>query len=54
MSVITAKQRIEREKGARAERRAILAEIRSLLKCYGKDLVLTNLAQSIAARDKHS
>ena len=48
----TAIQNIERAKGAAAERRAILAEIRSILKLYGKDAILQILIDKIKEREQ--
>jgi len=47
----TALQNIEREKGARQERRAIIAEIRAILELYPKDLILLTLLDKIKDRD---
>jgi hypothetical protein len=47
----TALQNIERAKGAAQERRAIMAEIRSILKIYKRDLVLESLLDWIKARE---
>ena len=48
----TAIQNIERAKGASAERRVIMADIRRILKLYGgKDVVLQNLLDTIQKRE---
>lgn len=48
----TALQNIERAKGAAAERKAIAAEVRALLKLYKGDLVLKLLLDTIKERDR--
>ena len=49
---MTAIQHIERGKGASAERRVIMADIRRILKLYGgKDVVLQNLLDTIQKRE---
>ena len=49
----TAIQNIERAKGASAERRVIMADIRRILKLYGgKDVVLQNLLDTIQEREE--
>ena len=49
----TAKQNIERAKGAAAERRWLRAEIKAIIKLYGgKDVVLETVLQKLAERDK--
>ena len=47
----SAKQNIERAKGAKAERRWLAAQIRALIKLYGKDLMLSLLLADIKERD---
>ena len=46
----TAKQNVERAKGAAEERRWMAAKIRELLRLYGKDLVLRALLDEIKER----
>lgn len=47
----SAKQNIERAKGAAQERKAIAAEVRRLIKIYKFDLLLSNLLDWIKRRD---
>lgn len=46
----TALQNIEREKGAKRERKEIAAEVRALLKLYPRDVVLQVLLEKIKER----
>lgn len=54
MPILTAKQNIERAKGAAAERRWLAAEVRALLKLYSGDVVLEVLLDKIKEREKSS
>lgn len=49
---LTANQRIEREKGAKAEREAIPAEVNRLWRFYMHDLIIEGLRDWIKARGK--
>ena len=50
----TAKQNIERARGAAAELRWMAASIRSLLKLYGSDTILRLLLQEVTTRLKET
>ena len=55
MPILTAKQEIERAKGAAAERRWLMARIREINKVYGgKDVILGVLLDELKARDRNS
>lgn len=49
----TAIQNIERRKGAREERKWMIAEVRSCLKMYKNDLVLKLLLDILLERDRN-